>query len=315
MLQKPSKTSKSKDHTRYLQKRLQLWKDGEIFSLLREGKEIQNRMTKAKTTKPQQITKVFTRLIMLQGKVSSALKWINRQSGGILEVNDEVLQNLIEKHPSSQGQNTLAILEGPIHKIEPVIFEEIDGSYIQKAAFQTRGSGGPTGIDADGWRRILCNKSYKTASQNLSDSVARLARRLCTDTIDPTCIREFTASRLIPLDKNPGVRPIGVGEVLRRIIGKSITMLLKPDITDAAGPLQTCAGQEGGIEAAVHAMKDIFNEEDSEALLLVDATNAFNSLNREGSLYNMQIVCPETSTYLIITYRNPAHLYISNSRW
>ena len=48
--------------------------------------------------------------------------------------------------------------------------------------------------------------------------------------------------RLIPLDKNPGVRPTGVGEVLRRIIGKTISAMFKEEIKEAAGPLQVCAG-------------------------------------------------------------------------
>ena len=35
---------------------------------------------------------------------------------------------------------------------------------------------------------------------------------------------------LIPLDKNPGLRPTGVAEVLRRIAGKVIASLLKEDV-------------------------------------------------------------------------------------
>ena len=36
-------------------------------------------------------------------------------------------------------------------------------------------------------------------------------------------IKSYTASRIIPLEKKPdGVRPIGIGEVLRRIIGKAV---------------------------------------------------------------------------------------------
>ena len=39
------------------------------------------------------------------------------------------------------------------------------------------------------------------------------------------------ACRLIPLDKKPELRPIGVGEVLWRIARKAVTMLFKNDIT------------------------------------------------------------------------------------
>ena len=41
----------------------------------------------------------------------------------------------------------------------------------------------------------------------------------------------LVACRLIPLDKSSGVRPNGVGEVLRRIIGKAILTVLKSNDT------------------------------------------------------------------------------------
>ena len=66
--------------------------------------------------------------------------------------------------------------------------------------------------------------------------------------------------------------------MLRRIVSKSVTRLLKKDIQMASGSLQTCSGIEAGIEAAIHSMRTIFNEAESEAMLLVNATNAFNSL-------------------------------------
>ena len=92
----------------------------------------------------------------------------------------------------------------------------------------------------------------------------------------------YTACRLISLDKNPGVRPIGVRDVLKRIIG-----VIKPDIVSSAGNLQLCVGQASGNEAALHAVSDIFDEESTDALLLVDADNAFNSLNRKVLLHNI----------------------------
>ena len=81
----------------------------------------------------------------------------------------------------------------------------------------------------------------------------------------------FLACRLIPLDKNPGLRPIGVGEVSRRIAGKVVMKVLKEDVRNSAGGLQLCAGHE----AAVHAMHDVFKSNETEAVLLVDADNAF----------------------------------------
>jgi len=54
---------------------------------------------------------------------------------------------------------------------------------------------------------------------------------------------------------------------------------LKLDVEDCVGDNQTCGGQQAGIEAAIHAMHEIYNKEEYEGLLLVDASNAFNSLN------------------------------------
>ena len=42
----------------------------------------------------------------------------------------------------------------------------------------------------------------------------------------------------------------------------------------AASSLQAAAGIQGGAEAAIHAMKDIFEEVNTEAVILVDASNA-----------------------------------------
>ena len=138
--------------------------------------------------------------------------------------------------------------------------------------------------------------------------IVRLSRQPCTEHNPSKALKLLTAGRLVALDKNPGqtptqMRPIGIGEVYQRIIRKSVMTLLCPDITRAAGPLQACAGHKGGVEAAVHAMKNIFDHEKTEAVILVGASNAFNSMNRETALHNIQIICPDMATYLINTYR------------
>lgn len=84
---------------------------------------------------------------------------------------------------------------------------------------------------------------------------------------------EFIACRLISLDKGdtkegkPGVRPIGVDEVLRRLIGKLIIGVIKEDIITTAEPLHTCSGVKAGIESAIHAMRKVSEDDDRKALL------------------------------------------------
>ena len=106
------------------------------------------------------------------------------------------------------------------------------------------------------------------------------------------------------------MRPIGIGEIIRRIIGKCIGWVLKKDIQEAAGPLQMATGIQSGAEAAIHSMKEIFENDETEAVILVDASNAFNSLKRMAPLHNIRILCPQFSTILINTYRISVRMII-----
>ena len=121
------------------------------------------------------------------------------------------------------------------------------------------------------------------------------------------------ACRLIALGKTPGVRPIGICETARRIIAKAILKVIRSDILDAAGSIQLCAGQTAGTKAAVHAMNQAFQVNEAEAILLVDASNAFNSLNRQAALLNIRHLCPPLATAVINTYRQAADLYVDGT--
>ena len=78
----------------------------------------------------------------------------------------------------------------------------------------------------------------------------------------------------------------------RRILGKAILATIGNDIQEVAGALQLCTGQQAGGESAVHAMRKISDDPDTEAVLLVNVSNAFNTLNRNVALLNIQRKCP-----------------------
>ena len=78
--------------------------------------------------------------------------------------------------------------------------------------------------------------------------------------------------------------------------------VVKGDVQQATRSLQVCAGQPGVCEAAIHAMRSIYKDDNTDALLLIDAANTFNSLNREAMLSNIKNLCPIAYIYAFNCY-------------
>ena len=97
LLQQPSKTSKTKDHSSKIEIRFQLWKDGNILDLLREGRTILERLQNSKSKNKRYEAKRFSNLTM-HGKINAAVRMLLNWNTGIHSVNDKVLKELQNKH-------------------------------------------------------------------------------------------------------------------------------------------------------------------------------------------------------------------------
>ena len=188
--------------------------------------------------------------------------------------------------------------------MHPVIFDAIDGDSVRHAALNTRGGAELSGMDAYGWRHILASRNYGSASQDLRNLYAKFVKSLCNEKVDilfqngtPTSSLEaFLACRLLLFDKNPGLRP----KVLRRIAGKMVMSVTKSDVQDVVGSVLVCAGYPCGCDVAIHGMRTIFEDEKSDAILLIDAANAFISINRQSMFTNKSELCPVMFIFHII---------------
>ena len=104
--------------------------------------------------------------------------------------------------------------------------------------------------------------------------------------------------------------PLGIGEVLRQAIGKTINWVSKDNIQEAAASLQTATGLKAGSEAAIHSTQTISEDPSTEGVLLVDTTNTFNSLNWKVALHKIQIACLSFKHILINAYRTSSRMVI-----
>ena len=184
----------------------------------------------------------------MSGQLNSALHYLSENDGeGVLPLSDDIMAQLREKHPSPEEPCLGSLLFGPVEDVPDSIYQQINGEMVRDAALRTKGSGGSSGVDANG-----SSKSFKKSGSDLCAAIAAMTQRLCTEFIYPLGTETILANRLVPLGKGEGaVWLIGVREVIRRIMGECVMYVTKPDVIDASGSLQVCAGQKNRGEAAL----------------------------------------------------------------
>ena len=324
ILQRDKSVRGSRDIVRTLNRRLDLWAQKK-YDLVQEAsrcdRTYRNNRHRQDHRDDDHIERVFTRLMLL-GKVRAAMRWLtSRSKGHVLSPSDTtsitvngqikqvpVIDILKSKHPSLHPPHSSTLLSPP----SPLpLFEDLDvtGTHISLIAKRLQGSAGPGGCDSSHWQNILLR--YGSHSRLLCDSIAGLTRSLSNSLVDWSHIQALLANCLIALDKSPGVRPIGIGESLRRLIGKVICFLIREDAEAVCGVSQLCAGLRCGAEGAIHVAGDLFEAGgDSHGMLVMDAENAFNSINRTALLWNIRILWPHASRFVFNTYRGWSPLII-----
>ena len=63
-------------------------------------------------------------------------------------------------------------MHGPVDYIPPNVYDLIDEEMIYNSASKTKGSAGPSGMDSELYRRILCSKNFKTEGKILREEIA-----------------------------------------------------------------------------------------------------------------------------------------------
>jgi hypothetical protein len=124
---------------------------------------------------------------------------------------------------------------------------------VERVASKLAGAAGPLGADAVETRNWLLR--FGEESIELREEIASWADWLANSSPSWAAYRALMACRLVALDKQPGVRPVGIGEILRRLIAKMVVRAAGDQAKAACGNRQLCAGLEAGIEGAVHAVR------------------------------------------------------------
>ena len=301
-------------------------------------------------TSADHIETIFTKL-MLEGRIRDAVRWATNNGTTKVVMPEETiltpsgkvktaLEVLEEKHPVKADVNRDAlndILRYDLTKPEslPAIKEfDVTEEDVEKQVRLMQGSAGPTGVDAHILQRLLtCHgQESKRLREQCAKRVELLSRtdvpwqkiaasRACREIALGTHLEEAENDDLQAMYK---IRPIGVGEIWYRLFTKLVVSKTKAEAIDQCGIDQLCTGISGGAEGAIHAVNALFeelqkdNQEDQGrgepwVLLKLDASNAFNMLNRDVAILLCRVYWPSASRYVLNSYRGDPILIVRST--
>lgn len=241
------------------------------------------------------------------GLYSKAIKALD--SAGLHELSEATTCALANKHPQTAPLSTDGFDAAAASRA--ALKFEIEDVKKRLSAFPRGSAPG-----ASKWRAehlldalsIPAGDSAARISGPLTKVVNLLAKGEVPQEIGPW----LAGAPLFPLrKKDGGVRPIAVGEVLRRLVSRCFCAALRPK-ADAIFLQngQVGVGVAGGAEAAVQAVRIKAAAVGERNLVLkVDVENAFNTISRGAVLRKVCEVFPELEAWFRFSYGRAAVLY------
>ena len=205
--------------------------------------------------------------------------------------------------------------------IDPLLGEGQDEGFWERLVresilhFPRGSSGGPSGLRPSHLQDAL---KRRAGSMSLILALAGLAKRWVDGTLPPEHAPYWCGANLTPLCKpDGGVRPVAVGETIRRLVGKALlaTGVSKAQVAQLA-PVQVGVGVRSAAESVAMGLQSIVDSLSHTmdlAILNVDLCNAFNSVDRLAMLKAASQCVPSVYNYLRYAYSAEAPLYVGDT--
>jgi hypothetical protein len=206
---------------------------------------------------PEQRSRTFHRKV-LKGDLPGAVRYTTeREMGGVLLPDDDkcsktglpIADILESKHPHTRSPDANAL---PYYEhVSEFIEVDVTEDAVEKTARKLPKGAGLGGVDSYTLKHWLLGFGGRV-SRALRNTVANFMSWLANDILSWAAMAALRAGRLIALEKNPGVRPVGIGETWSRLFSKTVLLLTLDEPKAACGADQLCSGLEAGIEGAIH---------------------------------------------------------------
>ena len=284
---------------RRVKSRLQRWSEGQVTELWSEALEdgrslfwragqVRPSLTATNIRRAKQATQEG-----LYSKVINALT-----SKGLASLSPAILQEMLNKHPQAPPPSVpLDPAPQSVNLSEAILFKGV-------RSFPNGSSPGPSGLCPSHLREAVMCPSPDGANFALS-ALTRFTNLLAAGQAPPSVLPHLCGATLLASPKEKGGhRPIAVGEVLRRLTSKCLAMVCRSLAFSSLTPLQLGVGVKGGCEVIVHAVSNLLSSSSPSSCwtLMLDFTNAFNSVNREAMFVQIRQRIPSIAAWMESCY-------------
>lgn len=298
--------------------RIRRWLAGEFFDLWDEVLAVKDKMTGKQKKKPRKFHPETlrksnarrARKAVEDGQYRKAIQALT--SGGLASVTPEVLVEMMAKHPHSSPP--------PISPDPTTAPPNISEQDVFKAlkSFPTGSAPGPSGLRANHLKEAVLCPSPDCSARAIR-ALTNVVRCLCAGNVPREVVPHLCGATLLPIRKKvSGLRPIAVGEVLRRLTSKCLSRAVQVDALSTLTPLQLGVGVKVGCEAIVHSVSRVLEDpsipSDNCWTLMLDFTNAFNSIDRGRMFEEIRNRIPSLTPWIECCYGAQPILHLGNDQ-
>ncbi len=281
---------------------LQRWLDGDKDSLWASACRSTSKRTAPRNSDAARIARAID--LVEEGKDSQACKTL--VSTGLAPDSADTRSALQAKHPAGTPVP-------PELASAPASLERFADKDVLAAlrAFAKGSSPGPSGLRAQHLLDAVSGPHQAAALQMLTD----VANLLAEGRAPQELAQHLAGASLVALTKDDAdVRPIAVGEVLRRLTSKCLCAAVKEGAREIFEPVQVGVGCPLGLEAAVHTVAQYRQRHAAsrrKLILTIDFKNAFNTVSRSAFLRACREHLPSVSAWASWCYSSPSRLLFS----
>ena len=202
-----------------------------------------------------------------------------------------------------------------LRPVSPGAAPDADVDQVRRAlaSFASTSGAGPSGLRPSHLQDALRYSTGDLTLRLLAEVVSLMLKGELPEDIRPW----LCGAALMALRKpNKSLRPVAVGETLRRLCSKVCVELMGSSIRSILEPVQVGVQTKFGCEAVVHVTRQwshTFRADPDRVLALVDLSNAFNCVSRGAVLSAVRTHFPWLAPWADTCYRFDSNLVIGDS--